>query len=118
MNGKGNTNRKLKISVVLASVRANFEMQFEITVSSGPPIAGTDSTVQRIVRRVFGLVAIVTGALALAFWVVYVYRADTDWQKNHPGLMILFIFMPICVSVNWWENFVPKVSLELERHYL
>ncbi|KAH3754122.1 hypothetical protein DPMN_188783 [Dreissena polymorpha] len=30
------------------------------------------------------------------------------WQKDSPGLLILFIFAPIFVSITWWENFVPK----------
>ncbi|XP_052237923.1 chitin synthase chs-2-like [Dreissena polymorpha] len=50
----------------------------------------------------------ITSVLSIAFWAVYVHRMEGAWQKDSPGLLILFIFAPIFVSITWWENFVPK----------
>ncbi|KAH3754159.1 hypothetical protein DPMN_188822, partial [Dreissena polymorpha] len=62
----------------------------------------------KIVRRVVSLVAMVSSVLSTAFWAVNVHRMEGARQKDPPGLLILFIFAPICVSITWWENFVPN----------
>ncbi|KAH3754146.1 chitin synthase chs-2-like [Dreissena polymorpha] len=59
-------------------------------------------------RRVVSLVAMISSVLSISFWAVYVHRMEGAWQKDSTGLLILFIFAPIFVSITWWENFVPK----------
>ncbi|XP_053386467.1 chitin synthase chs-2-like isoform X2 [Mercenaria mercenaria] len=70
-----------------------------------------ETSTERLIRRVLTFGGLGSSLVSLAFWTYYVYKSDSDWQKDKPGLTIFAVLSPIFVSVYWWENFVPQGDL-------
>ncbi|XP_053385767.1 chitin synthase chs-2-like [Mercenaria mercenaria] len=62
----------------------------------------------KAVKRILAIVGLAATLTSMALWVYYLYKLDTEWQKDRPGLLVISILSPLLVSVVWWDNFIPQ----------